>query len=125
MFAKLFLKSFIYTLTETLYFPNDIVKEIYKKYKIGKVICYHILTDTYSTSLLFIVISDPSSDFPESKIRDVIFEVIVKTEIYKRFDTSHPFWEKFNARKPKRQKKKEKKKVFMKWNVLITHVMSL
>ena len=110
MFAKLSLKSFIYTLTETLYFPNDIVKEIYKKYKIGKVICYHILTDTYSTSLLFIVISDPSSDFPESKIRDVIFEVIVKTEIYKRFDTSHPFWEKFNARKPKRQKKKKKKK---------------
>ena len=29
----------------------------------------------------------------------------MKTKIYKRFDTSHPFWEKFNARKPKRQKK--------------------
>ena len=51
------------------------------------------------------MISDPSSDFPESKIRDVIIEIIVKTDIYKRFDTSHPFWEKFNARKPKRQKK--------------------
>ena len=67
--------------------------------------CNHILIDTDSTSLRFIVISDPSSDFPESKIRDVIFEIIVKTDIYKRFDTSHPFWEKFNARKPKRQKK--------------------
>ena len=66
--------------------------------------CNHILTDTDSTSLQFIVISDPSSDFPESKITDVIFEIIVKTDIYKRFDASHPFWEKFNARKPKRQK---------------------
>ena len=50
------------------------------------------------------IISDPYSDFPESKIRNVIFEVIVKTKILKRFDTSHPFSEKFNARKPKRQK---------------------
>ena len=50
------------------------------------------------------MISDPSSDFPESKITDVIFEIIVKTDIYKRFEASHPFWEKFNARKPKRQK---------------------
>ena len=50
------------------------------------------------------MISDPSSDFPESKIRDLIFEIIVKRKIYKRFDTSHPFWEKCNARKPKRQK---------------------
>ena len=43
MFAKLSLKSFIYTLTETLYFPNNIVKEIYKKYQIEKIICYHVL----------------------------------------------------------------------------------
>ena len=53
---------------------------------------------------LFIVISDATSDYEESKIRDIIFEVIVKTKIYKRFDTSHPFWENFNAIKPKIQK---------------------
>ena len=76
MFVKLSLKTFIYSLVETLYFP-----------------------------IQFIIISDPGNDYEESKISDIILEVIVKTDIYKRFDTSHPFWENFNARKPKRQKK--------------------
>ena len=39
------------------------------------------------------------------KIGDVIFEVTLKTKVFKRFDTSHAFWERFNERKPKRQKK--------------------
>ena len=104
-FAKLSLKSFIYTLAEILFFPNATVKEIYKKYKIERIIIYHILTDTDSASLQFIILSDTASDFPKSKIRNVIFEVIVKTEIFKRFDTCHSFWENFNARKSKRQKK--------------------
>ena len=56
-------------------------------------------------SLSFILISGAKSDYKESKIRDIIFEVTVETKIYKRFDTSHPFWKNFNARKPKRQKK--------------------
>ena len=43
-FAKLSLKSFIYTLAEILFFPNATVKEIYKKYKIERIIIYHILT---------------------------------------------------------------------------------
>ena len=67
--------------------------------------CYHILTDTDSTSLQFLILSDPASSFPECDIRDVIFEVIVKTEIFMRFDTSHSFWRKFDPCKPKRQKK--------------------
>ena len=65
MFAKLSLKSFIYLLAETLYFPDEIVFKIYNKYQIEKIICYHILTDTDSTSLQFIILSDTSSDFPE------------------------------------------------------------
>ena len=105
MFAKLSLKDFIYSLTEILSFPDSIVKKIYEKYQIDRIICYHILTDTDSTFLLFVILSDPASSFPECDIRDIIFEVIVKTEIFKRFDTSHPFWKKFDAFKPKRQKK--------------------
>ena len=97
MFAKLSLKSFIYTLAETLYFPDATVTEIYKKYQIDKIICYHILTDTDSTSLLFIVISEDSSDFEESKVRGIIFKVMIKTGIYKRFDSSHLFWDNFKA----------------------------
>ena len=32
--------------------------------------------------------------------RDIIFEVIIASEIYNRFDTSHKFWDKFGVRKP-------------------------
>ena len=120
-FAKLSLKSFIYTLAEILFFPNATVKEIYKKYKIERIIIYHILTDTDSTSLQFIILSDTASDFPKSKIRNVIFEVIVKTEIFKRFDTCHSFWQNFNARKSKRQKNLGS----MKLKEYATHVMLL
>ena len=101
MFAKLSLKSFIYTLVEILSFPNEIVKEIYEKYQIEKILCYHILTDTDSTSLQFVIISDLSSTFPECDVRDILFKIVVKTEISKRFDTSHFFGKRFNAQKPK------------------------
>ena len=53
----------------------------------------------------FLVIPDPNSDFPESKIRDVIFGCIVSIDIPKSFDTSHRFWDNFNARKVKRKEK--------------------
>ena len=72
---------------------------------IEQIICYHILTDTDSTSLQFEITSDPSNNIPETRVRDVIFEVIVSTKIYNRFDTSQSFWDNFDARKPKRPKK--------------------
>ena len=91
MFAKLSLKSFIYELNETMCFPNETALNIYKKYSIEKVEIFHILTDTGSTSLKFIFICDWNSDVPDSKFRDVIFEVIVASKTYKRFHTSHEF----------------------------------
>ena len=65
MFAKLSLKSFIYSLVKLLHFPeeNPIVAAIYEKYKIDEIRCYQILTDTDSTSIQFIIISDPSSTY--------------------------------------------------------------
>ena len=50
---------------------------------IENVVINHILTDTDSTALQFIFISDPNSDFPEDNFRDVIFEIIIATKIYK------------------------------------------
>ena len=91
MFAKLSLKSFIYDLVETFYFPSQLMLDIYKKLKIEKIEINHILTDTDSTALQFIIISDHNSHKPEHKLRDIIFEVIVATKIYKRFDSSHKF----------------------------------
>ena len=65
MFAKLSLKSFIYSLVELLAFPeeNTIVFEIFDKYEIERIFCYHVLTDTNSTSIQFIIISDANSTF--------------------------------------------------------------
>ena len=68
MFAKLSLKSFIYSLVELLSFPeeNPIVAKIYAKYNIEQVLCYHVLTDTYITSLRFIIVFDPTSTYPNA-----------------------------------------------------------
>lgn len=63
MFAKLSLNSFIYPLCEIFCFPSEQVKEIYKKYQIEKILCYHVLIDADITSIQFIVVSDPNSDF--------------------------------------------------------------
>ena len=85
MFAKLSLKSFVYSLVELLHFPeeNPLVASIYEKYKIKEIQCYQILTDTDSTSIQFIIVSDPSSMYPECDVRDILFEIFSKTEISK------------------------------------------
>ena len=105
MFAKLSLMSFMYEVLETFCFPDENVHGFFKKYGIERVEIYHILTDTDSTSLKFIFISDPNSQTPESKFREIIFEVITSPKIYKRFDSSHKFWENFGARKEQKRKK--------------------
>ena len=79
--------------------------EIYKKYLIEKVEIFHILTDTDSSTLKLVFISDPNSDVPEDKFRDINFEVIIATKIYKKFDTSQEFWDIFGSIKERRIKK--------------------
>ena len=89
MFPKLSLMSFIYDVVETFYIPNLKTKMIYHSYAIEKILLYHILNDTDSTSLLFHIISEPGSSIPDDKCRDVIFEFICQNKIISRFDTSH------------------------------------
>ena len=65
-------------------FSSQLVLEIYKKYRIEKTEMYHVLTDTDSIALQFIIIYDPNSDISEPKFRDIIyiiFEIIVATKI--------------------------------------------
>ena len=104
MIAKPSLKSFIFALAETFYFPSQLVLDIYK-YKIEKVEINYVLTDTDSTALQFIIFSDLNCDLPEPTFRDIIFEIVVATKIYKQFDSSHEFWDNFEARKISRKKK--------------------
>ena len=106
MFVKLSLKSFIYSLVELLHFPgeNTIVASIYKKYEIEQIFYYQVLTDTDSTSIQFIIVSDPASSYPECDVWDILFESFSKTQIRERFDKSDEFWRRFNVHCPKDQK---------------------
>ena len=84
MFAKFSLMSFTCEMPETFCFPDEKVKEIYNKYLIEEVYMYHELTDTDSTCLQFLFISDSKSNISEQKYREIIFEVIVASEIYNK-----------------------------------------
>ena len=66
--------------------------------------CYQILIDTDSTSIQLVIVSNAYSTFPESKTRDILFEIFSKTEIINRFDKSDDFWMKFNTHKPQDKK---------------------
>ena len=66
---------------------------------------FHVLIGTDSTSLKFIFISDPNSETHENKYRDIVFDVIIASQIYKKFDCSHMFWDTFWARKEQKRKK--------------------
>ena len=85
MFAKLSLKSFIYAIAELFMFPDATVREIYDRYQIEKVYVYHVLTDTDSTCIQFLVISSVNSMFTEPQVRDIIFEVFSLTPIVDHF----------------------------------------
>ena len=74
MFSKLSLKSFIYDIIETFCFQDKNVREIFKKYGIEWREIFHVLTDTHSTSLKFMLISDPNSEIPESKYKDIFLK---------------------------------------------------
>ena len=128
-------KSFIYEITETFCFPKENIKEIDKKYGIERVGIFHLLTDTDSKSLKFMFVSDPNSKTPDDKFRDIIklaasllyyglirallslvFEVIMASEICKRFDSSHSFWDILGARKENKKRSLDP----MKSKILIT-----
>ena len=70
---------------------------MHDKYLIEKVHIYYVLTDTDSTCLQFLFISNSESEICEKKYRDIIFKVIIASEIYNKFDSSHEYWEKFSS----------------------------
>ena len=96
----------VYSLVELLSFPEEnlIISKIYEKYGIEKILCYHVLTDTDSTSIQFLIVSDPSSTYPECDVRDILFENFFSTEIRERFDKSDEFWRRFGLHCPQNQK---------------------
>ena len=99
MFPKRYLQSFIYNLLETFCFPQKKIIDLKKQYFI-EVHFFLLLAGTDSTVLKFIFISDPNSDLPEDKFRDVTLEVVVTSKIYKRFDTSHNLYTSYGSEQP-------------------------
>lgn len=86
---------------EPFCFSDEKVPKILQKYMIEKVHIYRVLTDTDSTFLKFLFVSKPDSAICENNYRDIIFEIIIASEVYNWFDTSHKHWE--------REKKCEKR----------------
>ena len=58
---------------------------------IERIYIYHILTDTDSTSLQFIVVSNVKSTFTDDQVRNILFEIFSENEIRDRFDKSDKF----------------------------------
>ena len=97
MFAKLSIKSFVYDMIDVFCFPNKDIQAIYDFYQIEKCFLYQNLTDTDSTSLLFVFICNLKCTLPESQARKVIFECMVKSKILNRLDVSDEYWKQYNV----------------------------
>ena len=72
---------------------------------IERIFPYSILIDTDSICIFFISICKPESSAPDSVFRDVLFEVIIKNDVLRRFNTSHNFFEKYGVRNEHLKKK--------------------
>ena len=105
MFSKVSIKSFVYDLIDIFMFPNSEIQKIYTKYKINRCYLDQHLTDTDSTSMFFVFICDLDSNVREDKARNIIFEVMIASRIFDRLDLSAEFYEQFNCRNTKLQKR--------------------
>ena len=104
MFSKISLKSFVYDLIDVFMFPNNVTKKIYEQYKVQKCYLYQNLTDTDSTSVFFVFICELGCAVDERKSRQIIFEVMIKSKIFSRFDLSDDFWDQFGVQKEQLKK---------------------
>ena len=98
MFSKVSIKSFVYDLIDVFMFSNQEIQEIYQQYQVNKCYLYQNLTDTDSTSMLFLFTCDLNSCVKEDKARNIIFDVMLKSKVFDRIDLSAEFYEQFNCR---------------------------
>ena len=98
MFSKVSVKSFVYDLIDVFMFPNDEIKEIYKKYSINQCYLDQNLTDTDRTSMFFVFVCDLNCNVREDEARNIILEVMLKSKVFHRLDLSVEYYEKFICR---------------------------
>ena len=98
MFSKVSVKSFVYNLIDVFMFPNDEIKEIYKKYSINQCYLDQNLTYTGRTSMFFVFVCDLNCNVREDEARNIILEVMLKSKVFHRLDLSVEYYEKFICR---------------------------
>ena len=77
VFSKVSIKSFVYDLIDIFMFPNQEIKEFYKKYQVEKCYIYQNVTDADSTSVFFVFICDLRCSASEKDARNIIFKVML------------------------------------------------
>ena len=97
MFAKTSLQSFVYDMIGIFCFPDQAVQKIYKKYLVDKCFMYQNLTDTDSTSLIFVFICNLDCTISKKESRNISFEGMIPSNTFKKLDLSDDFWEQFNV----------------------------
>ena len=105
MFSEVSTKSFVYDLIDIFIFPNSEIQKNYTKYKINRCYLDQNLTDTDSTSMFFVFICDLDSNVREDKAKNIVFQVMITSQIFDRLDLSAEFYEQFNCRNTKLQKR--------------------
>ena len=96
--------SFIYDCIDTFCFRNEDTSEIYARHKIIKVLPYPLMTDTDSTSLDFVVITEDTCACGERQMRDILIQIFLENDIHSRLDLSGEFFERFGKRNEAVQK---------------------
>ena len=99
MFSKVSIKTFVYDLIDVFMFPDQEIREIYQKYQVDKCYLYQNLTDTDSTSMFFLFICNLNCSVSKDKARNIIVEVMLKSKIFDRLDSSAEFYQQFDCRK--------------------------
>ena len=85
-------------------FPNEEIKKIYAEFKVDRCYLYQNLTDTDSTSIFSVFICDLKCSIDESKSRDIILKVMIKSRIFERLDLSEDLWDQFGVQNKKLKK---------------------
>ena len=84
-------------------FPYSKIQRIYRKYKVNRCYLDQNLTDTDNTSMSFAFICDLYSNIRKDQARDIIFEVMIASQIFDRLDLSAEFYDQFNCHDTKLQ----------------------
>ena len=92
MFAKVFLKSFVYDIKDVFSFPDENVKAVYNQYEIEKCYLYLNLANTDSCSMFFVFICSLDCDVKEREFRKIMFQISKKSKIAKQLDCADDFW---------------------------------